>query len=149
MERGDVLPARFGTVLASEEEVSSVLARWGGLVRESLARFSGLVEVEAAATWDLERTLAEIARQPEVAAAKATAERASPAESLARRVEVGQLVERALDQRRALYQAKLLREVGDSGHWNDSKYSAAANRWLKWGMSGAGWRERSSAQIAR
>ncbi len=112
MERGDVLPARFGTVLASEEEVSSVLARWGGLVRESLARFSGLVEVEAAATWDLERTLAEVARQPEVAAAKATAERASPAESLARRVEVGQLVERALDQRRALYQAKLLREVG-------------------------------------
>jgi hypothetical protein len=81
-------------------------------MRESLAHFSGLVEVEAAATWDLEPTLAEIAREPEVAAAKATAERASPAESLARRVEVGQLVKQALDQRRALYQTKLLQEVG-------------------------------------
>lgn len=112
MERGDVLPARFGTVLASEQEVRSLLARWGALVRESLARFSGLVEVEAAATWDLEPTLAEIAREPEVAAAKATAERASPPESLARRVQVGRLVEQALDRRRALYQTKLLQEVG-------------------------------------
>lgn len=112
MQRGDVLPARFGTVLASEDEVRSLLARWGALVRESLARFSGLVEVEAAATWDLERTLAEIALEPAVVAAKATAQRASPAESLARRVEVGQLAKRALDRRRALYQAKLLQEVG-------------------------------------
>ena len=29
MERGDVLPARFGTVLASEDEVRSILTRWG------------------------------------------------------------------------------------------------------------------------
>lgn len=112
MQRGDVLPVRFGTVLASEDEVGSFLARWGGLVRESLARFSGLIEVEVAATWDMGRTIAEIARQPEVVAAKAMAERASSAESLDRRVAVGQLVDRALHRCRALYQARLLREVG-------------------------------------
>ena len=76
MERGDVLPARFGTVLASEDEVRSFLTRWGGPFRESLARFSGLVEVEVAATWDLGRTLARLAAEPEVVAAKAEAEQA-------------------------------------------------------------------------
>ena len=35
-----------------------LLTGWGGLVRESLATFSGLVEVEVAATWDLQRVLA-------------------------------------------------------------------------------------------
>ena len=112
MERGDVLPARFGTVLASEDEVRSFLTHWGSQVQESLARFSGLVEVEAAATWDLQRALAGISRQPEVLAAKAAAEQAPPQERLASQVKVGQLVKHVLDQRRTLYQAKLLQEVG-------------------------------------
>lgn len=112
MERGDVLPARFGTVLASEDEVRSFLTHWGGHLRESLARFSGLVEVEAAATWDLGRELADIAGQPEVLSAKAAAEQAPPQERMARQVEVGQIVKRALDQRRTLYQARLLQETG-------------------------------------
>ena len=64
MERGDVLPARFGTVLASDDEVRTFLTRWGALVRDSLVRFSGLIEVETAATWDLERALALAARRP-------------------------------------------------------------------------------------
>ena len=112
MERGDVLPARFGTVLASEDEVRSILTRWGGLVRESLTRFSGLIEVEVAATWDLGRTLALIAVEPEVVAAKAAAGQAAPEERLAQQVQVGQVVKRALDKRRAQFQDKLLQEVG-------------------------------------
>ena len=112
MERGDVLPARFGTVLASEDEVRLFLTRWSGLVRNSLARFSGLVEVEAAATWDLARILAEIAGQPEIVAAKATAEQAPPQQRVAMQVQVGKLVKQALDQRRARYQDKLLHAVG-------------------------------------
>ncbi len=112
MERGDVLPARFGTVLASEDEVRSILTRWGGLVRESLTRFSGLIEVEVAATWDLGRTLALIAVEPEVVAAKAVAGRAAPEERFAQQVQVGQVVKRALDKRRALFQERLLQEAG-------------------------------------
>ncbi len=81
-------------------------------MRESLARFSGLVEVEAAATWDLAREVALIARQPEVVAAKATAEQASPEERFAQQVKVGQIVKAALDQRRARHRQMLLREVG-------------------------------------
>ena len=112
MKRGDVLPARFGTVLASDDEVRSFLTRWGALVRDSLVRFSGLIEVETAATWDLEQALALAARHPDVVAAKETAERAPHEERYTRQVMVGQAVKRALDQRRAQYQEELLREVG-------------------------------------
>lgn len=112
MERGDVLPARFGTVLNSDDEVRSFLTRWGALVRDSLSRFSGLIEVEMAATWDLGRALAEVASQPEVVAAKESAQQAPPEERLARQVMVGQVVKQALDQRRARYQQALLQEVG-------------------------------------
>ncbi len=76
--RGDVLPVQFGTVLASEDEVRMLLTGWGGLVRASLTRFSGLVEVEVAATWDLERVIGEIACDPEVMAAKSAAIAGSP-----------------------------------------------------------------------
>ena len=79
---GDILPAQFGTILASRGRVRLLLTGWGGLVRASLARFSGLVEVEVAATWDLKRVLSEAASDPEVieaksAAAQAPARRAS------------------------------------------------------------------------
>jgi Gas vesicle synthesis protein GvpL/GvpF/DnaJ domain len=112
MAGGDVLPTRFGTVLDSEDEVRAFLARWGGPVRESLARFAGLVEVEAAATWDLSQTLAGLAGQPAIVAARAVAQRAAPEHRIAEQVRVGQLVKQALDQRRAYYQEKLLNEVG-------------------------------------
>jgi hypothetical protein len=112
MACGSVLPARFGTVLDSEDEVRAILARGGEPVKESLARFSGLVEVEAAATWDLPQMLAGLASQPVIVAAKAAAQRAAPEHRIAQQVRVGQLVKQALDQRRALYQEKLLNEVG-------------------------------------
>ena len=112
MACGDVLPTRFGTVLGCEDEVRALLARWGGPVRESLARFSGLVEVEAAATWDLPQTLAGLACEPAIVAAKTVAEQAAPEHRIAQQVRVGQLVKQALDQRRAFYQEKLLNEVG-------------------------------------
>lgn len=112
MERGDVLPARFGTVLASEAEVCSLLTSWDGMLRQSLARFSGLVEVEVAATWELDWILPEVAGEPEVAAAKAEAARAPEAEQLEQRIRVGQLVKQLLDRRRAQYQDRLLDQVG-------------------------------------
>lgn len=112
LARCDILPAQFGTVLASESEVRLLLTGWGGLVRDCLSRFSGLVEVEVAATWDLERALAEVASEPVVTAAKAAAEQAAPQERFTRQLDVGQVVKRILDQRRAHYQEQLLQMAG-------------------------------------
>ncbi len=112
LERGDVLPAQFGTVLASEDEVRMLLTGWGGLVRESLARFSGLVEVEVAATWDLQRVLGDVARDPEVMKAKSVAEQAPPEERLTQQINVGKAVKAALDRRRARCQQMLLEATG-------------------------------------
>ena len=112
LEQGDVLPAQFGTVLSSEEEVRTLLTGWGGLVRASLARFSGLVEVEVAATWDLQRVLGDVARDPEVMKAKSLAVQAPPEERLAQQVNVGKIVKEALDRRRAGGQQMLLEAAG-------------------------------------
>jgi hypothetical protein len=112
LERGDVLPAQFGTILASEDEVRTLLTGWGDLVRASLARFSGLVEVEVAATWDLQRVLGEVARDPEVMKAKSLAVQAPPEERLAQQVNVGKIVKEALDRRRALGHQMLLDAAG-------------------------------------
>lgn len=112
LERGDVLPAQFGTVLASEDEVRMLLTGWAGLVRASLARFSGLVEVEVAATWDLQRVLGDVASDPEVMRAKSVAVQAPPEERLAQQVNVGKVVKEALDRRRARCQQMLLEAAG-------------------------------------
>ena len=110
--RGDVLPVQFGTVLASEDEVRMLLTGWGGLVRASLTRFSGLVEVEVAATWDLERVIGEIACDPEVMAAKSAALQAPPEERHAQQVNVGKVVKDALDRRRVRCQQMLMEAAG-------------------------------------
>jgi Gas vesicle synthesis protein GvpL/GvpF/DnaJ domain len=112
LERGDVLPAQFGTVLASEDEVRMLLTGWGKLVRTSLEQFSGLVEVEVAATWDLQRVLGNLARDPEVMKAKSAAAQAPPEERLAHQVNVGKIVKEALDRRRARCQQMLLEATG-------------------------------------
>jgi len=112
LERGDVLPAQFGTVLSSEDEVRMLLTGWGGLVRASLARFSGLVEVEVAATWDLQRVLGDVARDPEVMKAKSAAVQAPRQERLAQQVNVGKVVKEVLDRRRARCQQMLLEAAG-------------------------------------
>jgi hypothetical protein len=112
LERGDVLPAQFGTVLSSEDEVRTLLTGWGGLVRASLARFSGLVEVEVAATWDLQRVLSDVARDQDVMEAKSVAVQAPPEERLAQQVNVGKIVKEALDRRRARRQQMLLEAAG-------------------------------------
>lgn len=109
---GDVLPAQFGTVLASEDEVRLLLTGWGGLVRASLARFSGLVEVEVAATWDLQRVLSQAADDPEVVAAKSAAAQASPEERHDQQVRVGKIVKEVLDRHRARCQQTLLAAAG-------------------------------------
>lgn len=112
LEQGDVLPAQFGTVLASEDEVRLLLSGWAGLLRASLTHFSGLVEVEVAATWDLQRVLGEAASDPEVMAAKSAAAQAAPEERHAQQVRVGKIVKEVLDSRRARCQQMLLAIVG-------------------------------------
>jgi len=111
MEHGDILPTRFGTVLDSPDEVRSFLGHWGQTVAESLSRFSRMVEVEVAASWDLKRTLAGIAQDPEVVAAKAAAQQAPAENRTAQQIRVGQLVKQQMDRLRAAYKEKLLHEV--------------------------------------
>lgn len=112
MRMGDLLPVQFGTVLASQDEVRMLLTCWGGLMRASLERFAGLVEMEVAASWDLQQVLGDVASDPEVMAAKSAIAQVAPQEQLTQRINVGKTVKEALDRRRSRYQGLLLESVG-------------------------------------
>jgi hypothetical protein len=52
MERGAVLPMRFGAVVSGEDDVRELLARRGDELRGQLAHVRGRVEMGVRATWD-------------------------------------------------------------------------------------------------
>ncbi|MBI3976772.1 MAG: GvpL/GvpF family gas vesicle protein [Chloroflexi bacterium] len=98
-----VLPARFGTILGSRDEIATVLGRFERRLTAALAQLSDAVEIEVAATWDLKRIFAEISREPSIAALAAGAAGAagrSAEESLALRIQIGRAVKETLDRRR-------------------------------------------------
>src|SRR5947209_6719061 len=59
-----VLPARFGTVLSSDDEVRSVLQRFQKPLTSALRDVEGAVEVDLSATWDTNTIFADIAQEP-------------------------------------------------------------------------------------
>ena len=98
-----VLPAKFGTVLASHGEVREALDCWQDQLAAAISQFGDAVEIEIAATWDLRRTFAEIAALPEITALSARAAGRPAEETLTVRVQAGKLVKELLDCRRDAY----------------------------------------------
>src|SRR3972149_8727261 len=63
IEEDTVLPVKFGTLLAGEGEVLELLSQGYSRLADALARVDGRIEVEVAATWDINQGLAEIAHE--------------------------------------------------------------------------------------
>jgi len=95
-----VLPARFGTVLAGTEEVLALLQQSRAQLFEQLESLWDRVEVEVAATWDLQAVLAGIGRDEEVVRVR---EAMSPEAAQSERLRLGRLVKAKMDQRRDSY----------------------------------------------
>ncbi len=67
MQLGCVIPLRFGTSVASEDEVLALLAAGHGTFTEALQRMRGFAEYEIAAYWpDMAGVFARLAALPEV-----------------------------------------------------------------------------------
>lgn len=111
MQVRPLLPVKFGTVLASRDESATVLRRWKDYLAAALERIGHAVEIELVATWDLQRELSEIGRQPEIVAIAAEALKLPPEKRLAARIQVGKLLKEALDRRREDYGRQALREL--------------------------------------
>jgi hypothetical protein len=103
----DVLPVEFGSLFADDGEVLEVLAHCRDGMDSQLRSVSGWVEVEVAATWDVERELRDLAAGGLISGAReAIAGAGEP--SLDDRVQLGRLVKRELDGLRRRYRDRVL-----------------------------------------
>lgn len=109
MGEGALIPAKFGTVLRSEEEVRDTLNRFQARLADAFADVGDAVEIDLSATWDVNAVLADVAGDAQLRAA-GTASNPS-AKDLDERVRLGSLVAEALEQRRNEYRQRAVREL--------------------------------------
>jgi len=102
MKRTDtVLPVKFGTAAAGEEEVREILAAGYEELGACLQRVEGLIELDLIVTYsNMEKIFAGIAKEPEIARARTEAEKLPPEQLQRARVELGLLVMKSLERRR-------------------------------------------------
>jgi hypothetical protein len=103
MQYYTVLPVRFGTVAANEDDVRvKLLRRHFGSLHGMLKRLDNKVELGLKVWWDRERVFAALLDdEPELRLFRDTLATRPLAESLYERVQLGQMVEQALTTRRS------------------------------------------------
>ncbi|MFH1140571.1 MAG: GvpL/GvpF family gas vesicle protein, partial [Chloroflexota bacterium] len=108
MREHTVLPLKFGTVLATPDEVRDFLSAAHQQFADALAGIEGKVEVEVAATWDTAQVLREISAEPEIVRAKGAIARRPGEETLEERIRLGQMAKAAMDRRRDSYRERMI-----------------------------------------
>ncbi len=106
MGQDTVLPARFGALLAGPQQVCDLLAQGHAPLSQGLASMDGLVEMEVAATWDLQRVLQEIGQTEDVLRAKESIAHPGPT-TIEQRAQVGQLVRALMGRQRAGFRERM------------------------------------------
>lgn len=102
LNRGPVLPMRFGVVMTGPDEVRArLLDEHGPELRDQLAEFEGKVEIRIRATYDQQALLRRVVvEHPEIAALRASVEGRSQEASYYERIRLGELVAAAIELRR-------------------------------------------------
>jgi DnaJ-domain-containing protein 1 len=110
MAEHSVLPVKFGTILASPDEVREALRRYRHRLDEALVDIGDAVEIDLSATWDPNAIIADIAREPQVTALAAVAND-QPDEDVSRRIQVGRMVAETLEQKRDDYRRRVVTDL--------------------------------------
>jgi len=108
MKKHTVLPVKFGTVLATSDEVQELLSRGRQQFVDTLGWIHDKVEVEVAATWDTEQVLREISTEPEIMRARDVTASGPGQRSLEERIRLGQMVKASMDRRRDSYRERMI-----------------------------------------
>jgi len=108
MKKHTVLPVKFGTVLATSDEVQELLSRGRQQFVDTLGWIHDKVEVEVAATWDTGRVLREIGAEPEIVRAREAIASKPGQQTLEERVRLGQMVKASMDRRRDSYRQRMI-----------------------------------------
>ncbi len=122
-----LLPVKFGTQLADEDEVRCLLRTAQADLRAGLQAMAGKVEVEVVVTWDPRPVFAEIALEPEIAELKAAIGGRPMAEAFAESVALGERVKVALDRRKWVVRQQILDALGEAGIAGDVQVNLATH----------------------
>ncbi len=106
MKRHTVLPVKFGTTLAASSEVYELLFQGHHQLTSALAKMADKVEIEVAATWDIQRVLQEVSNEEEVVRGREAISRGQA--TTEQRINLGKLVKASLDRRRESYRDRML-----------------------------------------
>jgi hypothetical protein len=127
LERGPVLPMRFGVVMSGPEEVRTrLLDEHGPELREQLAELAGKVEMRIRAVYEEESLLRDVVREDaDIASLRQAIHGRSDEATYYGRIRLGELVAAAVERRRehdaetivgALRPVALAAEIGDFAH---------------------------------
>lgn len=127
LERGTVLPMRFGVVMSGPDEVRSrLLDEHGPDLRAQLSELEGKVEIRIRATYEEGSVLRDVVRDhPQIASLRAALQDRNDDAAYYDRIRLGELVAAAVERRReedahaiihALANAALAVEAGEPAH---------------------------------
>jgi hypothetical protein len=102
-----LLPVKFGTILADENQVRCMLAQGAEIFHSALDKFAGQVQMEVVVLWNLQPVFQAIAGEPTIQSLKARIENRPAEETMPERIAVGQLVQATLQH----YRAALCNEI--------------------------------------
>lgn len=108
MKKNSVLPIKFGSVLATSDEVRNLLSLGHPKFVEVLAWIADKVEVEVASTWDLQEVLREISNDDEIVRAKEAIASGPEQQRLEQRIRLGKIVKASMDRRKDSYRERMI-----------------------------------------
>ena len=108
MREHAVLPAKFGTVLDTYDEVHDLLSQGYSQFADALSWIEDKVEVEVAATWDMDQVLREIGQEEAIVCTREAINSRPGQPLLEERIHIGQMVKAAMDRRRDIYRERMI-----------------------------------------
>lgn len=108
MKQHTVLPVKFGTVLTGSDEVYDLLFQGHHQFTEVLAEMADKVEVEVAATWNIQQVLQEVSAEDDIVRAREAVAGGQGQATFDQRIQIGKLVKASLDRRRNKCQEEMM-----------------------------------------
>lgn len=111
MEQFTIIPLKFGTMVKTEEEAITFLEKGYPLLNSELGKMDGNIELDVVATWELPEVLRTVVRDSHLIQNKQKEIALKGTASVEDKVALGQLVEQALQARKADNYALMLQTL--------------------------------------
>ncbi|NQT30587.1 MAG: GvpL/GvpF family gas vesicle protein [Candidatus Saganbacteria bacterium] len=108
MKNGSIVPLKFGTILAGEEDLQAIIEQGYPQFQEILKEMEGKIELDIVAMWnDLGSVLKEVAEEEEIRKLRDELNKKPPAERLQGAGELGKMVKDSLDKKKKAIAAEI------------------------------------------